>query len=645
MKIQDYFTMLAIAIALGTSAATLRADSPTAEDKLLDVLKSGAAVGVKANACRELKLAGTEKSISVLASLLSDVELSHPARFALESMPCPAAGAALRDALGKATGLARTGIIDSLGQRRDPLAAKLIAPELAANDIVLVSAAATALGKIGTKEAASLLTHALTSVQGPARIKIEDGLLVCADQLCVAGNIDVAANIYVALSRPDEPRLVRAAAMRGQIRIASVAQGAGAIADSLAADDAVVRSVAAAELHRLSDADLAAIASRMAKLPPTSQTAVLAAIRIRGRSALAPAVLAAAKSPHEAVRLAAARALSTVGDVTALPALVELAAEEGQVGETARQSLEIIYGPKIDEQIFSALRAEKDPLRRAAWIGVLEARRPAGVVPVLFSEATGQGPVVATRALAALGKLAAPQDIPALVAVLLKTEQGPVREEAERAARQVCLQIADATQRARPVLSIFRAATPAERLILLPLLGRIGGKEVRLVVQGALDSKDPAIHEAGVRAISNWPDAGVADTLLSLAETANVPTHRQWALHAFVRVVSLPGGATSAEKLARLKQAMQLSKTDEEQAWVIQRAAAVRAVETLRFVGPYLDQPALAEQACRSVVELAHHKELRDPNRQEFAAALRKVLTTAKDAVVLERAKRYLEAQ
>ena len=111
-----------------------------------------------------------------------------------------------------------------------------------------------------------------------------------------------------------------------------------------------------------------------------------------------------------------------------------------------------------------------------------------------------------------------------------------------------------------------------------------------------------------------------------------------------MRVVSLPGGATNAEKLARLKQAMQLSKTDDERLWVIQRAAAVRAVETLRFVAPYMDQPALAERACRSVVELAHHKELRDPNRQEFAAALQKVLATSKDAVVLERAKRYLEA-
>ncbi|MGA2254254.1 MAG: HEAT repeat domain-containing protein, partial [Thermoguttaceae bacterium] len=321
------------------------------------------------------------------------------------------------------------------------------------------------------------------------------------------------------------------------------------------------------------------------------------------------------------------------------------AAAEGPVGQTARQSLEAICGPKIDEQIFSALRAEKDPVRRAAWIGVLQSRQPAGVVPVLFSEATEQDPVVAIRALAALAKLAAPKDIPALMSVVLKTDKGPVRDEAERAIRQVCLQISDATKRAQPVLGIFQSATPADRLALLPLLGHIGGDEVRPVIQAALDSKDPAIHEAGVRAISNWPDASAADRLLRLAETAKAPTHRQWALHAFVRVVSLPGGATGAEKLAKLKLAMQLSKTDDQRLWVIQRAEAVRAVETLRFVAPYMDEPALAERACRSVVELAHHKELRDPNRQEFAAALQKVLATSKDALVLERAKRYLEAR
>ena len=638
------YSIAIFVVVLGTSATSLRGDAPSAEDKLLAVLTSGAAVGEKANACRERKLAGTEKSVPVLAALLTDAELSHPARFALESMPCPAAGAALRDALGKATGLARSGIIDSLGQRRDPLASPLLVADLTSQDLVLVAAAATALGKIGTVEDAALLTAARARAQGPARVKIDDGLLLCADRLCAAGKNEEAAKIYVELSQAGEPRLVRAGALRGRMRMAG-AQASQVIIQSLSDDDTMVRAAAAGELHALSDAQLTAIAADMTKLPAASQVSVLAAIRIRGHTALAPAVLAAAKSPHEAVRLAAARTLSTVGDVTALPTLVELADEEGPVGQTARQSLEAIYGPKIDEQIFAALRAEKDPVRRAAWIGVLQSRRPAGVVPLLFGEVAEQGPVVATRALAALAKLAAPQDVPALVAIVLKSEKGPLRDEAERAVRQVCLQIADAAKRAQPALDIYKAAAPADRLALLPLLGRIGGSEVRPLVQAALDSKDAATYEAGVRAISNWPDAGVAEQLLVLAQSATLPAHRQRALQGFVRVASQPGGASNVEKLAKLKQAMQLSKTGEEQAWVIQRAAAVRAVETLRFVAPYLEQPALAEPACRTVVELAHHKELRNPNRQEFAAALQKVLATAKDPVVLDRAKRSLEAE
>ena len=141
-------------------------------------------MGDKANACRELKLAGTGE-VDPRAGLAAGrrANCRIPARFALESMPYPAAGAALRDALGKATGLARSGIIDSLGQRRDPLAVPLIAPDLAAKDLVLVAAAATALGKIGTLEAAKPLTAARLAAQGPARIKIDDGLLLCADRL------------------------------------------------------------------------------------------------------------------------------------------------------------------------------------------------------------------------------------------------------------------------------------------------------------------------------------------------------------------------------------------------------------------------------------------------------------------------------
>ena len=77
--------------------------------------------------------------------------------------------------------------------------------------------------------------------------------------------------------------------------------------------------------------------------------------------------------------------------------------------------------------------------------------------------------------------------------------------------------------------------------------------------------------------------------------------------------------------------------------FVLERAAAVRTVETFRFVVPYMDDPSIAEQACRTVAALAHHKELRQPHKQEFEAALQKVLKISKQSGTIDSAKRSLQ--
>jgi hypothetical protein len=61
----------------------------------------------------------------------------------------------------------------------------------------------------------------------------------------------------------------------------------------------------------------------------------------------------------------------------------------------------------------------------------------------------------------------------------------------------------------------------------------------------------------------------------------------------------------------------------------------------LRFVLPYVAQSEFAQLACETVVELAHHREIRDPNKAEFDKALDKVIEVSKDEVVVDRAGRY----
>jgi HEAT repeat protein len=635
--------LLVIAVLGLCSITGGRAIAQSAEDRLLEVLGSDASAADKCNACRELQTAGTERSIPALAALLTDPAVSHTARIALEVMPYPAVNPALRDAIDKTSGLTKSGIIDSLGERRDVDATAILAAALADDDVHVRAAAATALAKIGTEDAARALTAAHAKARDDDRSTLGRALVRCADRLWEAGKRDEAAAILGRLSQPSEDRVVRMAALRGRLQTAGP-EATQVVAQALDDDDALVRQAAAGSLRHLSDRALRDLAANMEALPADGQVAMLAAIRIRRDTSLAPLVLKAARADDPAVRIAAVRALGIVGDATALPLLMASSAQDDAVGQAARESLQLVCDPKVDEQIAAALRAEKDPLRRATWIGLVEARRPAGAVALLLQEAKSDHPEVRSRAMAALANLAGPKDVAAMASAVLYAEKGAERDNAEKAVMLVCQQIPDAQQRAEPIINMLRESGLAERVALLPLLGRIGGSDARREIQHALNSGDAEWYEAGVRAICNWPDATVAEPLLELSEKADSATHRLWALRAFIRVIALPSDTPDAEKLAMLKQAMQRAERNDERNLVLERVSAVRTVEALRFLLPYLDQPSLGQTAGTSITELGRHKELRDPNKAEFIPALERVIASNKDQATLERARRYLQA-
>jgi HEAT repeat protein len=663
------------------SAATVSAKAPhpvqptAAEDGQIAVLTSTASVADKDAACRELKTVGTEKSIPALAALLTNEKLAHPARFALESMPYASAGAALRDAVGKTKGLIRSGMIDSLGERRDTSAVQLIANALNDSDDRVVTAAARALGKIGTKDAAKALQAAHSKASGSRRAAIGQGLVLCANKLLKAGKTieetdDAlyyfgAAGAAVTAGEPKvvEPKAVSFAAVAGFLRArvseqreAERLQYSGPIrmrVDEIVRpyldnNDAVYRAAGASMLPDLSTDELAAIATVMSKMPASSQIAVLSAARIRSDHKLLSAALDGLKSDHEAVRVAAIRALGMVGDASALPPLVQFATKDGEIGKAAQDSIALLKGRDIDLKIIDFLKAEKDPQRRAAWIDVLAFRRPEGSTGILMAEAVSSDPTVRGHAMTALAQMAAPSDLAGMIAGVLAAQPGAERDAAERAVMLLLAQVKPAGQRGVQVLAAIDAS-PGDHLALLPLAARFGGKDVLARITAALGNADPQVHKVGLHALCNWPNNSVAAELLRQIDAAKDPALRTMLLRAYSRVVSTPPTGPNAQKnaaqkdaqrLAGLKKAMGLAQQDDERAYILERASAIRTLDSLRFVLPYVDQSALAEPACAAVAELAHHKELRDVHKPEFRPAIEKVLQTTKVQAVIDNCKR-----
>jgi len=185
------------------------------ETALLDVLKSDAKYAGKQYACRELSIIGTEQSVPVLAGMLTSQEYSDMARYALERIPGEAVNKALVQALAKAEGKARIGIVNSLGERSCKAAVADVAKCVGSSDQLLCGAAISALGKIGGPEAIKALDKARESAPDALKMTVYDAYLTAAEKLVAEGKRAEAMKIYSGLNREGMPAQVRSAALQG----------------------------------------------------------------------------------------------------------------------------------------------------------------------------------------------------------------------------------------------------------------------------------------------------------------------------------------------------------------------------------------------------------------------------------------------
>jgi HEAT repeat protein len=349
-------------------------------------------------------------------------------------------------------------------------------------------------------------------------------------------------------------------------------------------------------------------AARLPKLSPEAQIGLLSALADRGDSAARPAVLELlANSKEEPVRVAAIKAVGALGEPADTQLLVKLFSVTSSAEKSAaRKSLTDLRGTAVPQAIAAEMKQAAAPLK-ATLIEILAARRAFETVADLLPAALDGDATVRTAF--------------------------------------VCFRMEDAERRADPLLAAMKQLDEKDRRRMLSTLGRVGGSAALKIVEEAIASDDAQAHELGLKALCNWPDASVAARLTELAANDEHPAHQISALRALIRIAPLTDSRSDADRLQLLDKAMVMAARDTERKLVLDRARAIRTMDSLRFILPYVDQPPYAQQACLSVVELAHHRGLRQPNKAEFDRALDKVIATSKDATVIDRARRYKKGQ
>jgi len=589
--------------------------------------------------CRQLRQVGTAAEVPRLVSCLNAPEVADAARQALEAIPGPEATAALRQALETLRGPLLVGAIRALGTRRDTASQGRLQELAGATDAAVVAAAMDALSDLNTPPAATFLAAQVQKAAGPLPLHAYAVCLQAAQTLAQAGQPAEARAAYSWVAQQTRFAGARRAALEGLLSLEP--DRAATVLAWFSAADAVRRQVAAGHLGLLSSVQRAALLEKFADLPEAGQVALLEVMAPQGGAAVAKLVSAAAGSQSPGLRLAGIRGMGVLGDAAQLPFLIECLAAGPSEAAAAQDALCRLPRKAVGEAMIGLLAGPPEP--RAAAIEVLRRLRYYEAIDPLVALAAHDDPSVYTPALEGLRGIADPDktDLARLVTLLLKTAPGPQRTAIEQTIVLVCDKLPPAADRGGVVLAAMTKAAAADVPGYLPLIGRLGGARAVALVESSLKSPDTEIRQAAQTALCRWPNADVAPQLWTLATTADDAGARQTALRAYVRVVTLKSDRPEAQTLAMLQQAFQKAAHPNDRRLIVTRAANVRTLETVTWIATFLDDPELAQAACASIVELAHHRFLRHPNMDQFGPLLDRIGGLSTDPAIVERAKKY----
>jgi HEAT repeat protein len=277
-------------------------------------------------------------------------------------------------------------VISSIGARRDEKAVEWLSQQLPKADPALQAAAAAALGRIGGEQAAQALGQALTSATEANLPALCEGYLRNADIFITQGKHAQAAAIDERVLAVKTPRHIRMEAMRGLI-VARQTAGIPLLIEQLKSDDAGMVAVALGLAHELPGADLTkALTAEVATLPPAKQVNVIEALGGRRDRSVTPTLLAMTKTNSAEVCIAAVGALTKLGDVAALPRLVEIAGGPDSESTKAAQSALVAFPDGADASCLAML-ASPDAKARVTAADLISRRAAYGAVPAVVKAA------------------------------------------------------------------------------------------------------------------------------------------------------------------------------------------------------------------------------------------------------------------
>ncbi len=605
----------------------------TNESALIKVLESKASNREKSDACSKLKLIATGKSVSALAGLLTNQELSHSARYVLESLPDTKADKALRKALGKTSGDLQVGVINSIGMRRDADAVSDLGKLLRSTNQAAAIASAEALGRIGNASALKKLQGALPTSVGAPHLAQVDAILMCGNRLLAAGKRPEALKVFQALYISEPSGTVRQAVYSGMIA-ASSDGGLELTLAGIGRGDATSR---AASLHAAAGLKGAEATKALADLAIATkasiQLALIECLVQRNDPVAAPAIVRLADNSEMSVRIAAIAALGSLGDESVIDLLVSRAASaSGEERKAAQQALLQLNRGPITTRMLAMLHTDS-PKIKSELLLALGGRGDSTATPTLLEIARHGKEDERAAALQAVGELADARQIPDLVQLVATADTDDIRSQAADALAGIYLRVPAAKdQDVEPLVKAVTTGSADTRVALLPVCSELAQKTVREALRAAIKDSDARVRDAGIHAMVDTHDPDLLPDLLDLADGKSGDTIRPLAIRGCVHLTSQEDEVKIPKdtKLAAFKQLLQGKLTADDKRLVLSGISTVNDPQALDMALGLVNDPEVQVEAEQAVIEVC--KLIRPAHTPRVRTTLNKLVAETKNA-------------
>ncbi len=633
-----------LGLALNSPAAAV----PVTEEvnKLTAVLRSTAPQKEKVDACRELARIGNKEAVAALAALLPDEQLSHMARYGLETIPDPAVDKAFREALPRLKGRPLVGVIGSIGVRRDANATKELAKLLTDSDPDVAQASARALGKIGTPAAAKALQTTVGTVAPVNQLAFCEGLFRCAERLSASGRSKQAIQIYDSVRKLQGPHQVRTAALRGAI-LARGKNGLPLLTESLRSKEYATFAAATRISYEMPGEYVTRLIA--AELPTNSgdrQILLVQALGKRADPASLPALSAAARTCEKPVRLAALRAISELTDPSAVRLFQELLADpDTEVASAAKEALGALPGMEADSAVLFMLRSS-DPARRDLGLELVGRRRMTSATPDLLKMAGDQQANVRTTALKRLGELGTSRDIPGLLELLHNASTPQDLEATEQALNVIAVKAPQPEATAKRLAESYSKAQALQKCALVRVLAGIGGPASLECVRAGVKDSSPEVRTASIRALGTWNNADAAPDLLQLARNASDPAEKMLCLRGYLTLAG-QSELPPEKALALCTDAASLVQQPDEKKLLLGALGNIHSPDSMKLIAPYLGDASVKDEAATACITVSE-KVLQGADAGKQAAQLieplQQVVEANPNTEIAKKAQSLLEA-